>query len=309
MIRLSVSDRFGALPTPVRSSGHVGDAAPGSPSRGGRLATTSPPIADHAAAAAETGDRPRPARSGRCRRPPRSRRSRPPGPSSDTPRRAGSRGRCSASTSLDREDHGARLANGVCLDEPRGRSGRPSAGPGRAFVAPAAGRPAAVTRPRRMTVIRSAIARTSSELVADEDDAPAARRSSTAASGTARRPPAARAPRSARPGSGSGRRGRAASGSRPAAARRRDSCQTCARGSTRSRTRRPRRPTSVVERASVEAEARAGRGRGGRSRSTVCDGTSVKCWWTIPRPAAIASRGERNATGRPSTRISPSSGR
>ena len=25
---------------------------------------------------------------------------------------------------------------------------------------------------------------------------------------------------------------------------------------------------------------------------TVCDGTSVKCWWTIPSPAAIASRGE-----------------
>ena len=32
---------------------------------------------------------------------------------------------------------------------------------------------------------------------------------------------------------------------------------------------------------------------------TVWDGTSVKCWWTIPRPAAIASRGEPNATGAP----------
>ena len=31
---------------------------------------------------------------------------------------------------------------------------------------------------------------------------------------------------------------------------------------------------------------------------TVCDGTSVKCWWTMPSPAAIASRGEPNATGR-----------
>ena len=41
---------------------------------------------------------------------------------------------------------------------------------------------------------------------------------------------------------------------------------------------------------------------------TVIDGTSVKCWWTIPRPAAIASRGERKATGRPSMRISPASG-
>ena len=27
---------------------------------------------------------------------------------------------------------------------------------------------------------------------------------------------------------------------------------------------------------------------------TVCDGTSVKCWWTMPMPASIASRGDRN---------------
>ena len=30
---------------------------------------------------------------------------------------------------------------------------------------------------------------------------------------------------------------------------------------------------------------------------TVCVGTSVKCWWTMPMPAAIASRGERKSTG------------
>ena len=32
---------------------------------------------------------------------------------------------------------------------------------------------------------------------------------------------------------------------------------------------------------------------------TVWVGTSVKCWWTMPRPAAMASRGERKSTGRP----------
>ena len=42
---------------------------------------------------------------------------------------------------------------------------------------------------------------------------------------------------------------------------------------------------------------------------TVCDGTSVKCWWTIPIPAAIASRGDPKLTGRPSRSISPASGR
>jgi hypothetical protein len=42
---------------------------------------------------------------------------------------------------------------------------------------------------------------------------------------------------------------------------------------------------------------------------TVWVGTRAKCWWTMPNPAAIASRGERNSTGLPDTRISPASGR
>ena len=42
---------------------------------------------------------------------------------------------------------------------------------------------------------------------------------------------------------------------------------------------------------------------------TVNTGTSMKCWWTIPIPALIASPGSRKATGEPSTRISPSSWR
>ena len=43
MIRLSETDRFGALPTPVRSSGTWATPALIA-SRGGRLLTTSPPI-------------------------------------------------------------------------------------------------------------------------------------------------------------------------------------------------------------------------------------------------------------------------
>src|SRR4051812_44070779 len=41
---------------------------------------------------------------------------------------------------------------------------------------------------------------------------------------------------------------------------------------------------------------------------TVKTGTSMKCWWTIPMPALIASPGSRNDTGLSSSRISPSSG-
>jgi hypothetical protein len=38
-------------------------------------------------------------------------------------------------------------------------------------------------------------------------------------------------------------------------------------------------------------------------------GMSMKCWWTMPSPAAIASRGDENETVVPSMRISPSSAR
>ena len=42
--------------------------------------------------------------------------------------------------------------------------------------------------------------------------------------------------------------------------------------------------------------------------ATVNTGTSMKCWWTMPMPAAIASPGPWKVTGVPSTRISPPSG-
>src|SRR4051794_13685149 len=42
--------------------------------------------------------------------------------------------------------------------------------------------------------------------------------------------------------------------------------------------------------------------------ATVNAGISMKCWWTMPMPAAMASSGPENRTGSPSTRISPSSG-
>ena len=42
--------------------------------------------------------------------------------------------------------------------------------------------------------------------------------------------------------------------------------------------------------------------------ATVNTGMSMKCWCTMPMPAAMASPGPRNVTGSSSTRISPSSG-
>ena len=42
--------------------------------------------------------------------------------------------------------------------------------------------------------------------------------------------------------------------------------------------------------------------------ATVNTGTSMKCWWTMPILALIASLGDRIVTGWPSIRISPSSG-
>ena len=41
---------------------------------------------------------------------------------------------------------------------------------------------------------------------------------------------------------------------------------------------------------------------------TVRTGTSMKCWWTIPIPAAMASLGEENLEGCPFTLIVPESG-
>ena len=43
--------------------------------------------------------------------------------------------------------------------------------------------------------------------------------------------------------------------------------------------------------------------------ATVNTGTSMKCWWTMPMPAAMASPGRWNGRAAPSMRISPSSGR
>jgi len=42
---------------------------------------------------------------------------------------------------------------------------------------------------------------------------------------------------------------------------------------------------------------------------TVRLSASMKCWWTMPIPAAIASFGERKWTSRPSIAMVPRSGR
>ncbi len=43
--------------------------------------------------------------------------------------------------------------------------------------------------------------------------------------------------------------------------------------------------------------------------ATLKTGTSMKCWWTMPMPAAMASPGPAKCCTSPSSRISPSSGR
>ena len=42
--------------------------------------------------------------------------------------------------------------------------------------------------------------------------------------------------------------------------------------------------------------------------ATVITGMSMKCWWTIPIPESIASRGEWMRSGLPFSLNSPSSG-
>ena len=45
-----------------------------------------------------------------------------------------------------------------------------------------------------------------------------------------------------------------------------------------------------------------------RFSAPVSEGTSVKCWYTMPTPSALASRGLRTVTGWPSIARLPSSG-
>ncbi len=161
MIRLSTSDRFGALPTPWRSSGTwatprsivvadrpVGDvlaADEDSPAAGAEtgddLCQLALAVARHRGDAHDLAGPDLEARrhAGRAI------------PGRRSPRRPRPRGRCRPRASRS----GRRLS----------RIGRPTISVASwACVTPAAGRAAAVTRPRRMTVIRSAIARTSPSL-------------------------------------------------------------------------------------------------------------------------------------------------
>ena len=51
-----------------------------------------------------------------------------------------------------------------------------------------------------------------------------------------------------------------------------------------------------------------GLGRDGADTvATVKEGASLKCWWTMPIPAAIACPGPLNSTGCPRSRIEPES--
>ena len=87
-----------------------------------------------------------------------------------------------------------------------------------------------------------------------------------------------------------------------------ESCQISALGSTR-------RPylsdSSVIRRVTASRSVsgpRPDRVPSATFSATVSVFTSMKCWWIIPIPRAIAAAGEVIATDSPRRRISPSSG-
>ena len=154
--------------------------------------------------------------------------------------------------------------------------------------------------PARSTAMRSRHAQHLVELVADEDDRQALGRPAARASRTAPRSPAASAPPSARRGSGCARRGTAPSGSRRAGARRPRGSPTARVGIDRAgRTLRGRE-----SRARAPPAPRAGRHSGSVPSITLSSthrlSASVKCWCTMPMPAASAAvrLARRRAAGR-----------
>ena len=173
MIRLSTIDRFGALPDAGPVLGDVRDARGGWRRADERFATSTPPtLALPGARAAgpvmtwASSVWPLPAT---------------PAMPTISPARTSSddaaQGRQAAvAVGLDARRRTARTGpgwNGVRSSRSRTVPADHQAGEARPWSRRRPGCPAAVTLPRRMTVIRSAMASTSAELVADEDDAPA----------------------------------------------------------------------------------------------------------------------------------------
>ena len=70
---------------------------------------------------------------------------------------------------------------------------------------------------------------------------------------------------------------------------------SCTRSRAASRSREPAKPVASLPSMTFSA--------------TVKTGTSMKCWWTMPMPAAIASPGPAKCWTSSSSRISPSSAR
>ena len=202
-----------------------------------------------------------------------------------------------------------RPAHAVARDGLAHRRGRPSA--------PRAASRSAVARSRasrracraRSTAIAIGHAQHLGQLVADEDDRQAFGDQPLRASRTARRIPAASAPPSARRGSARARRDTAPSGSRRAAARRPTASPTRASGSTR----KPKRLAGRDEpRARLAPVATHGRHSGSVPSITLSStdrlSASVKCWWTMPMPAASAAAGSPGGSGLPNASIVPASG-
>ena len=101
--------------------------------------------------------------------------------------------------------------------------------------------------------------------------------------------------RSARRGSGCRRRGRAPSGSRRAAAARPAGRRPARRDRPRARIRAPAAPARRAPRRAPRASSAPPSAPSTTFSSTVKGSTSMKCWCTMPMPAAMASCGLSDA--------------
>ena len=148
------------------------------------------------------------------------------------------------------------------------------------------------------------------EPVRDEDHGAAGVAQTLAAPPRAPSLRAATAPRSARRGRESSRRDTASSGSRRAAPRRRTGRRPCAiRSIDEARLAAPSFARPRCARVMSSCMPRVGSVPSTMFSATVSVGTSMKCWCTIPTPAAIASGVDQPVTSRPFTSTVPGVGR
>ena len=196
----------------------------------------------------------------------------------------------------DREHAPSPGSNGVLVDQLEDARARPSAGPGRPRGARPRACPAAVTRPRRMTVIRSAIAITSPSLwlmkTTLRPSAVIDRRVREQLVDLLRGEHRRRLVHDQDPGAAVEH----LQDLDPLLLADRELPDPARRDRRAARTARASRPISASDARPVAARNRGWSRPSSTFSVTVCDGTSVKCWWTMPMPGRdrVARRAERD---------------